>query len=290
MGSRLFKRVQKLTLARPRLSGAIYDFFKIDLPNAVVIRDLRFTFEITKTLEKNANDAVIVVYNLSESTRNEFSKLPVQVQLDAGYDGEAQLLFKGDLTWANSMPEGPDWATKLQCGDGGRAIREARISRTYRSGINSKTVLKDLASAMGVELPTDVASANALTKQFASGVTVSGPASTEMGRLLSKSGFTWSIQNGKLQILTRNGVRNDEAILVNEQSGLIQSPEYGAPKRTGGKPILTVRSLILPRAIPGIKIKVESRAITGVFKLQRVSHSGDTHGDDWTTTMEATKV
>lgn len=291
MGSRLFKRAIKLTLARPKRSASgVFAFFKLAAGNAIEIEDLRMTFEIVKTLEKTANEAKISVANLSENTRNEFARKPLHIRLDAFYDDEPQLIFKGDLHWSSSKPVGPDWITEFQCGDGMRSIREARIKRTYKSGVSSKTVLKDLINNAGMKVPTSISGATELLKQFASGVTVSGQTSVEMSRLLAKHGMSWSIQNGKLQILRNNDVRPGEAIVINQESGMIGSPEFGAPKKAGGKPTLMVKTLLLPRAIPGIKISVESLAINGVFKVTRVRHSGDTHGDEWSTEMDAVKV
>jgi hypothetical protein len=289
MGNRLYNRVAKLTLARPQQSGGFFDFFKLS-GNAIEITGLRIAFEITKTLEKNANDARIEIGNLSEATRNEFTRLPLHVRLDAGHDGEPQLLFKGDLHWSDSVPREENWITTLECKDGGRAIKEARISRTYKPGVSSKTVLNDLIAAHGVKLPTSIADAKEFAKQYASGVTVSGPASTEMSRLLSRHGMSWSFQNGKIQILRKNDVRADEALVISRDTGMINSPEYGAPKKDGGKPVLTVQTILYPRVIPGIKISVTSEKITGVFKVQRVHHSGDTHGDAWMSDIEAVKI
>ena len=53
-------------------------------------------------------------------------------------------------------------------------------------------------------------------------------------------------------------------------------------KRSGWK----IRTLLSPTVMPGEKVKVESRVITGWFRVERIQHSGDYMGDSWVSEME----
>ncbi len=280
--TRLFKRGVALTLARPQAGK----FFENE-PNAITIRDLRVQFSIVKDLDSEPNTCDVMVTNLAERTRAEVARLPLHVRLDAGYDGELARIFTGDVIWGQSKLNGVDWETKLQLGDGSRAHGGARLNRSFKAGTSAKTVLGDLAKAHGLKLPTSIADAKELSAQFASGVTVSGPTHTELTKVLAPRGYGWSVQDGRLQILSGTGTRPDEAIVINQDAGMIGSPEFGPPGDEGKPPTMTVSVLLYPRITPGGKIKVESRSVNGLFRVERVTHVGDTHGQSWQSNIEA---
>ncbi len=58
-----------------------------------------------------------------------------------------------------------------------------------------------------------------------------------------------------------------------------------AGKRKTAK--LQIKTLLYPQVQVGGKIRVEAENITGLFKVAQVVHTGDTHGSDWTTEIEA---
>lgn len=280
--SRLFKRAVALTLARPQAGK----FFENE-PNAITIRDQRVQFSIVKSLDSEPNTCEVIVTNLAERTRAELQRKPLYVRLDAGYDGQLARLFTGDVIWGQSKINGVDWETKLQLGDGSRAHGHARLNRSFKAGTSVKTVLGDLAKAHGLKMPTNISEAKELSTQFASGVSVSGPTHAELTKVLAPRGYSWSVQDGRLQVLGPNGTRPDEAIVINQDAGMISSPEFGPPGDDGKPPTMTVSVLLYPGITPGGKIKVESRAVNGLFRVERVTHVGDTHGGSWQSNIEA---
>lgn len=283
--AQLFDRAFRLTVAKPD------GFFLQRGTNALVIERLRADFQAEKHLGKEPNTCRISVTNLAETTRVALQGKPLYVRLEAGYEGQVQRLFEGDLRWSQSVREGADWVTSLELGDGERAYRHARVPpRSYRAGVDVRTALTETARAMGLTLPAEAAGLRELSKQFTGGLTLSGVAADEMQRLLAPFGLVWSVQDGRLQILSASGTRADEALVISQDTGLIGSPEYGAPANAKDKPVLSLRTLLYPSVTPGGKILVQARAVRGVFKVQRVTHVGDTHGGAWDTEIEATPV
>lgn len=51
-----------------------------------------------------------------------------------------------------------------------------------------------------------------------------------------------------------------------------------------------VKSLLLPSATPGGRIKLSGREAEGVLTIKKVTHSGDTDRGDWTTQLQAAEV
>lgn len=283
MSDRLYKRSAAVTLARGRVGE-----YQTAIPdNAIIITDLRVQFAIEKSLKGEPNTCDITISNLSAQTRAEFSSKPLYVILEVGYDDNPlKRLFAGDVIWAPSTRRPPDWETLIQAGDGTRASVHARLNRSYRSGINKKTILKDLASAMGMTIPTSIAEARALQDQFVSGVTVSGQSSVEMDRLLKSAGMEYSIQGGELQIVETGGVTQDRAWFMSADDGMIGTPVLSVPTESNKTPTLTVQSLIFPELTPGGKLELISESLSGTYRITRVTHAGDTHGDTWLTTVE----
>lgn len=298
--ARLFNRTSALTLAKPT------GFFAQEQANAIVIRQMRVRFKVEKHLGAEPNTATIMIDNLAERTRAALQVKPLHVRLDAGFDGEAARIFTGDLRHAFSTQDGPEWVTTLQVADGDRANRFARVTRSYRAGVDLRTAVTEAARALGLEVPRDVAASPELARQFSAGLTLSGRAAAELTRLLRSRGLSWSVQDGQLVILSATGTTAERAIILSKD--LIGSPELGAPLvppttsssdatpgtssivRATGKPILFARCLLHAGILPGRRVRIESAEISGLFRVHRVLHAGDTHGREWITEFEGTPV
>ena len=254
------------------------------------ITDLRMVFEIAKSVDKEPNTATLTIDNCNAQTRAELQQKPLTVQIEAGYGGVYRNLFVGNLLFGASTPAGTEWSTHLELVDGGRAYSRARITRAYKVGTELRTVLRDTAKSMGLDVPQALLDTSEFSSQVAAGVSVDGVSRDVLTRLLAPYGYTWSIQDGKLQVLRADQSLANEAWLVNEDNGLIGSPEYSAPENGSRSRTLTFANLLYPELTPGGKVQVESRQINGLHRIKSVKHSGDTYGTEWTTEVEATPL
>jgi hypothetical protein len=258
----------------------------------VEIKDLRVSFDVEKQKGSEPDTCSIRIYNLAERSRALFQAKPLKVTLDAGYDGALERVFSGDMTWAQSVLRGVDWVTEVQVGDGARAHRHARVTRSFEGGTNLRTALSYAANAMGMALPSNIAGAPELTTQYATGVSLNGLASAELSRLLRPFGWRWKTQDGRLVILRPNESRTGEPVLIQgpPDGSMIGTPEFGPPARPKAKPVLRVTTLLEPSICAGARIKLESRSIQGTYRVERALHSGDTHGPNWQTTVEGVAI
>jgi hypothetical protein len=292
-GGRLFKRVGKV-IAYRAVAGAPGGFIASNpqyfdkLSNATEITDLRFQFEIEKSVDSEPNTCKLTITNCQETTRVNLETKPLTVQILAGYDDAPRYLFTGDLRHGWSELDGTEWLTHLQLADGDRAFRYAQIARSYRKGSSVITALQECAQTMGLKLDAHALASPDLQAQFASGRTLQGDTRDELSRLLAPYGYRWSIQSGQLQILRDGDTLPGQAILVNESTGMIGSPQFATPDKAGKAPTLHVKMLLYPELTPGGTIKVESRSINGIFRIERVTHTGGTFDDDdWMSEIEA---
>ncbi len=282
-----FGRVCKISaFGQPNVEGAFFE----DDRAGIEITDLRVQFEITKSLGKHPNTCEVTISNLDDRSIVAFQKRPIRVHVEAGYETEGgpRLLFVGDVrAGSGTKTIDTDTETKLLLGDGSRAFAEGRINRSYTRGTPVRTLLRDAARSLGLELPHEVDVSPAVQTAIASGEVVSGYASDELSRLLAPFGYTFSIQNGRLQILRDNEVRPGIFVL---SEGIIGSPDHGVPDKKGRPPRMTVLHELYPEILPGGTIEVISKDIKGRFKVIRVKHTGDTEGDEWESEIEATPL
>lgn len=279
-------RAARFSLARP-IGDSFATAREIE---TISVTDLRVAFSIEKNLGKEPNECSITVTNLSEKSRQELQKKPIRVTLEAGYIDQLETIFVGDVRWAESKRDRVDWHTTFECGDGHRAYRYARLNKTFRKGVTVRRALQDTAAAMNFRLPPEIADDPSLDKQFAAGFAASGPARDVLSALLAPRGLTWSIQNGKLQILRETQTIRKGAALINQGNGLIGIPELSSPKDKGNPPTLHCETLLRADISPGGIIQLDSRSIKGRFKVRRVLHVGDTHGSEWKTEIEARPI
>lgn len=288
--ARLFKREARVTIARPfrgDVSSSAARRFFAQAPNAVVVEGLRVQFRVEKNLASEPNTCDVTITNLAERTRGEVQDRPLYVRVDAGYDGELQRLFTGDLRWSNSVRNGADWETTLQLGDGARAFAFGRVNRSFRGGVTARTAVVEAADALGLTVKLSARAEAELQSQFAGGLSLIGLARDTLDQVLTPFGMSWSIQDGRLQILLADEARPEAPVLISQDTGMIGSPEFGAPETKGKKPILKFKTLLHPELTPGTLVSVQSATINGRFRCERVAHMGDSRGREWYTEVEA---
>ncbi|MBA3841172.1 MAG: hypothetical protein H0X39_00875 [Actinobacteria bacterium] len=289
MSGQLFKRVCRVTIygGKPTIVGRSPQYFETQ-SNAIIVENLRIQFKIEKSLEKTPNTAEITITNCNAQTRAFLNAKPLIIKLEAGYDDTFRYVIQGDVRTAFSkVTDDGDWETIIQAAEGDRAYRYARVSRSYTKGANVATALREAANAMGLQLAPNIAASQDLQAQFATSRTLHGKASDELTKLLAPYGYHWSIQSGQLQILKDQNAAPGTAFVVSQSTGLLGSPEYATPDKAGKAPSLKTKTLLYPELIAGATISVDSLAVQGLFRITKLTHTGDTHGDDWSTECES---
>lgn len=258
------------------------------LPGALEITDLRMQFRVEKTLSKEPNTCEVTVTNLSEKSRAQIQGKGLKVILQAGYPGTIAQIFAGDARFAESTRSGADWLTKIQCGDGERAYQFARVNESFSSGAKVLDVLKSVAKSMFLDPGNLEEKANTLTAQFVNGYSMHGKASREVDKLLAQTDYTWSIQDGRFQLLKFGEATKESVVQLDADNPPIGSLAHGTPDKKGGPAVLKGKCLLQPSIKPGRRLSIKLGGTNdGVYKVIKVIHSGDTSGGDWYTEFEA---
>lgn len=250
-----------------------------------VIENLRIRFTVEKTLGKDSNSATIYITNLASKTRSEFQTKPAHITLNAGYAGENKMLYRGDIRSARSYRKGTEWETEVVCGTGEYAALHARVSASFGPGTTRMDMIKAVVDTFGLKMPSNVKGDASFLQQVASGKVLRG-SSLEMLQKIAAPSHAISIQDDTLVIIKKNGVRFVTGIRIAQDTGMIGTPELGTPEQKGGKPVLTVKTLLNPDLQAGGYAQLRTDTLNGDYKIFRAVHTGDTHGQEWYTTIE----
>jgi hypothetical protein len=248
--------------------------------NGVDLSGLRIRFTITKTSDSSANEAKIEVYNTTPEHAALFIKVGTDILLMAGYEGNEQMIFTGQVRRGTRHVEGTDRILLIESGDGDQAIDKATVNKTLEKGCTNDDVAKECQSAMGV--PTGHAD-KLDDKPHTRGKTVSGKASKVMDKVIIKHEAQWSIQDGQLVMLKGSNTRPNAVWLISDSTGMLGSPEE---TEDGVK----VTTLLNPAYLIGGVAKIESAYYNAGIRIEKIEHAGDTHGAEWSSKLEGTRA
>lgn len=273
----LFNRTFALNLGGTLVSSETKDGARNEI--------LRVQFKIERSLSSSANTGQVSVYNLAEATRAKVSDDDIDTELEAGYTGQSSTIFRGQLEAGVSQHDGVDWVTSFQATDGGKALRRTRINYSQKN-ISIGEAFDRIVAALGVGVgnaKAKIAEGNirgALTG-FSNGLVLSGPVKKELDRLAKTFGYSWSIQDNQLQLLgPTDAIEAGDAIILDSSRGMVGSPQ------SGEKGIVEVRSLLIPQLTPGRIVALSSRQVSGFYRVEKTTYTGDTHGRDWYADLE----
>lgn len=298
MGSVLqFGRLAELTVA------------PVDGSAGLAITGLRIVFEVNKTSTSEPNAARIQIYNLAEQTRGVIEQADQAVILKAGYEDLTSQIFAGVVKRLEHRREGTEIVTELECKDGGIDLLVPELRRSYASGTNKRRIIEDIIGAMPNTDRGQLAAAG-IAGAISGRMSFSCSCKRALDRLARAWDFEWSIQDGVLNALDSDGTLEPKelALVISPKTGLIGSPTrtgrdklgFKAGKAKKGKAAANAarkaavgakfKALMLPTLRPGSYVLLESEFLEGAFRVESLTHNGDTHGDDWTTEVEAKRI
>lgn len=300
----LFNRVASLVIGQAGKQG-------------VEITELRIAFSVKKGSTKTPNKCTVKVWNASPDTRSLMEVVGNVMILRAGYSQDlgAVVIFTGNVTRSLTMREGADWVTELEMEDGYLEFRDTKVSLSFAPGVTTAQILSDITRKFGLPvrpIPADIASL-----QYTNGFAFVGRLRDAMDKCCNYAGAEWSIQNREIQVIKKGGVLRKQAYLISPDTGLIGSPQQESRTMTekaaadagitasqpGVRRVRSknkenevqemlrvdgfkVRSLLLPIVEPGGYVQLKSAGVPlSFFRVEEVSHEGDTHGSNWQTEL-----
>jgi len=281
--ARQYKRVYELTVIPP---GG----------EARIIKGLRVNFEITKSILSFPNLARITLYNPNQDTLSALEEKYTRIVLNAGYEGDLRLLFKGDVRNVFQTKTGRDRLLTIYSGDGEKSWQNATFNKTLSESLSVSSAIQEVLKTFSdVNIGTLQGLPQVADK--IRGQVLSGSSKDIMDNFAEEYGFSWSIQDGEIVITPeQEPLEGDEAVLITAATGMIGSPtvtEIGAD----------VTTLLNPRLLPNRAFLIESlnaevtignlffrnvRRTTaeGLYKIQEVVFRGDSRDGDWLSSVK----
>lgn len=258
---------------------------------------LRIKFSVKRSNTMTPNMADIRVYNLEEKTairiRSEFKK----VILQAGYQGNAGVIFQGNIKQVIIGRESAtDTFIDIVAGDGDLAYNFAVVSSTIAAGATMSDQVNAATIAMTPKGVTAGHIGEMPNNQLPRGKVMFGNARNYLRNVAQSTNKTWSIQDEKITFVSNRSYLPGERVILTSKTGMI-----GTPQQTNEG--VNVKCLINPRIAVGGRIEINNASVErykinlaipnspanipapltadGVYFVLVVEHTGDTRGVDW---------
>ena len=254
-------------------------------------RQFKMTFNVLVDFGGSISYADIAIYNLSESTANTAIVTGSKVGLRAGYTDTIDYIFSGRITNVLRERMGPNTITRI-IARGGSAAATQSIEKTLGAGVKLPTILQELADAMGYPLviqDTDFDSVPAYIR----GKVLHGDPRQYLDDLANTHNLLYLIENDRLVIVADDSYRDGDPRVISEATGMEGIPEITevgvdvnlrlSPKiKIGGR--IDIQSELRTFNFSNLYFQdIPASAGTGIYRVYKIEHSGDTYGDAWTT-------
>jgi hypothetical protein len=265
----------------------------------LIEENLRIVFEVVKDIQSSPNTANIKIYNLNAEHIAQIGGEFTDVIVNAGYEGGMRVVFRGNIKRAYRYREGNDYLVEIDAGDGDNDFRGAVINETLAAGTSDSQVIdRCLGSFLGGTNKGHIAGIPATGRLR--GKVISSSTRDVLSKIAAKNNCNWSIQDGQLQIVPVNDVLPSQAFVVNADTGMLNAPEQ---EDTG----IRVKTLLNPQYQIDGRIQLDNKDIRekrggenesgnqespsrldpdGIYKIVKLTHKGDTHGNDWYSDIE----
>jgi len=278
------------------------------------LSQFRIKFSTKQTDGATPNTADIRVYNLENETAQKIKKEFKKVILQAGYQSNFGVIFKGNIYQVIIGRESAtDTFIDIIAGDGDRAYNFAIVNQTLAKGSTSLDQVQASIAQMAKKDVTAGHLGDFPTQQLPRGKVMYGPAKKYLQNAADTTDKTWSIQNEQVTFVSLTSYLPDQAVVINSSTGLIGSPQQtniGVNLKTLLNPKFKMgtRVQLNNSSIQGMKINLNVNVATkdsisnlrqltpaqlnddGIYYAFAAEHSGDTRGTEWYTSLICTTV
>lgn len=276
--------------------------------NAVEITELKIEASISRSLSvtgQGGDTTQIKIYNLSPASKKYLQGPNAVVQLYAGYESDAELalLYSGYIIKQSTTKQGQDKITTLNCVDASVPKAAAKAEVSLPPGTQTKDAIRALASGIP-----------GLSIGYINADSVSQPVLT---RGFSYSGGAWEglnllCRNNGLWCLVENGTINVAPVKLNDRSPEVSSYKAKAVVITpqlikgsiepmddnslsspteGSKTAIRVNTFLDARlTVDGFMRIQGTEEYDGDYRITSVTHSLDSRGGAWDTTVESERI
>lgn len=235
--------------------------------NNVVMPDLEIDFNIAFNAddEQPVNDVSIV--NLTPETIRGIGNGQTVI-LNAGYGDNIGNVLVGKISDVATSSSAVDRTLKLMVTPDVNVILSTTVSKSYAPGTMASFAVKDLLNGIGLEVGTIKLNADIC---YTDGKVFSGTVDAALKEIVQATGSFMFVRCNIIYIVD-SVYEIDTGILLNASTGLIGSPEVVDINGAKG---YKITSLLNPMLTLGSVFRLESKYLSGLFRVQDGTHSGD---------------
>lgn len=280
--SDLFGRKYKIIVATKGTSG--FD-----------ITGLKVVFKIEKSMSAEPNRSTIQIYNLAPEMQNFILSDARRVIIEAGYENSEQygLIFDGDIVKAvRRAAQSIDKITEVIAQDGDLFLNSGFISVSYGAGQTTQSVLSQMQGIADDDMVMGSVSSDLKGTKLARGKAMFGQPKDYALMLAKSEGALFYVNDRKINLVKPGDVPEGQIIDLSPSSGLIGTPEQtddGVTAKCLLNPLLNVNKLvhISNEFVQETNEIGKASLSSGLYKIIKLKHSGDTTGNDWYTEFDA---
>ena len=255
------------TVGAIKSASARYDAVTINNP-------LTLNFDVQRNQLRSANVANLTVLNLGEDLRRRIyhdrfdTTTYRRMILKAGYSEKGNerlsVIFQGNIKQAFSVRRVTEWETHIEGYDGGDAIINSIVSRTFIAGTKMSEIMTGVVNTM--KLPINSIS---LYPEVNKRAFVAFGNSWDVLYTMRPIGTTTYIDNEQVNIITSNQYIPSEQITIDSEMGILETPQRSDA-------LITVIMLFEPRLKigQGVDLRSIAGANNGFYKVVGIEHSG----------------
>ena len=246
--------------------------------------ELDCEFDIPFDDDTEADEAEIIVYNISDTTIQNI-KRDAQISVTAGYGDDTGIIFSGIISKVRSYYSGNDRVTEIYAIDQAVLKERELKSKSYAKGTKASKILQDLISQVGIPVAVFAPKRDHTYKDKS---TVDGGLMENIRKYAKVCGVSAYICKG--QIYARHILDGDGLdFTLSSDTGLLSLSEF-EEEQTAEDFKDTVKGyemtmLLQHRITTASLIHVQSRNVTGVYRVREGSHTYD--GTDFLTMVKA---
>ena len=248
----------------------------------VITNPLRIEIDVTFSEVPETDIGKVTVYNLQDGTINAISAAKT-MRISAGYESDYGNIFNGEVINATTKWSGNDKVTEFELADSNKKYREERVTKSFAPGTTSDEVLMYLIGKVGLGIGEF---SPVKTINYPNGITITGRAQDSIKKIINETESKYYIKGNTAYV--RNPKKGDmQGFVLNKNSGLVDTPERFT-KTEGDDEVVgyKIKSLINHQITTDSIIFVESREVSGMFRVSEGTHSGSNIDGQLLTEME----
>lgn len=260
------------------------------------VSELRCTFEIIKTAYLEANQSILSIYNLNPDDENKLIKQGQRIVIEAGYQGSQYgMIFSGNIIQPLRSKEGnTDYVLTLVSMDADRYATYGLIGVSLVAQQSSRDAVGALLSKSSQEVGSGYLTETSI--KYPRGKVMFGMSKDYLSQIARAENSTCFVEDGKVNLVSPKDVEKGNILAFGPRTGLIGSPtqtEMGIECEVLLNPQVKINTLFYVdnkkiqnyRYSPGSPVR--SLDSQGIYRVVKLTHYGDTRGNEWRTKIEA---